>query len=51
VHLTVAGKDRSGDLGVEVAAAAAQLQASGSVGARRRNILALVLKAAADRAD
>jgi len=51
VHLTVAGKDRSGDLGVEVAAAAAQLQASGSVGALAPEHSALVLKAAADRAD
>jgi hypothetical protein len=47
----VAGKDRSGDLGRAVAADAARLQASGDVGALSPEHSALVLKAAADRAD
>ncbi len=51
MNLSVAGKDRSGDLGRAVAADAARLQASGDVGALSPEHSALVLKAAADRAD
>ena len=51
MNLTVAGKDRSGDLGQRVAAEAAQLQASGAVGALSPEHSALVLKAATGRAD
>lgn len=51
MQLTVASKDRSGDLGRDVAAAAARLQASGTVGALAPEHSALALKAAEDRAD
>ena len=51
MNLTVAGKDRSGDLGRDVAAEAARLRASGTVGALSPEHSALALKAAADRAD
>ena len=51
MNLSVAGKDRSGDLGRQVAADAARLQASGAVGALAPEHSALVLKTATDRAD
>ena len=51
MHLTVAGKDRGSDLGQEIAAAAAQLQASGTICALSPEHSALVLKASTDRAD
>ena len=51
MNLTVAGKDRSGDLGQQMAAEAARLQATGTVGALSPEHSALVLKAAADRPD
>ncbi len=51
MKLTVAGKDRSGDLGRDMAADAARLQAAGSVGALAPEHSALALKAATDRAD
>ena len=51
MNLSVAGKDRSGDLGRAVAADAARLQAAGDVGALSPEHSALVLKTATDRAD
>lgn len=51
MNLTVAGKDRTGDWGRQVAAEAAQLQAAGAVGALSPEHSALALKASADRAD
>ena len=51
MNLSVAGQDRGGDLGREIAAAAERLQASGAVGALAPEHSALVLKAATDRAD
>ena len=51
MNLTVAGEDRSGDLGRQVAAEAARLQATGTVGALSPEHSARMLKAAADRPD
>ena len=51
MNLTIAGKDRSGDLGRDVAAEAWRLQASGTIGALSPEHSALVLKASADRAN
>lgn len=51
MNLSVAGKDRSGDLGRAVAADAARLQAAGDVGALSPEHSALTLKASADRAE
>jgi hypothetical protein len=51
MNLTVAGKDRTGDLGRQMAEEAARLRTSGSIGALSPEHSALVLKSAADRAD
>ncbi|MGD9611943.1 MAG: hypothetical protein AB7V22_03490 [Kiritimatiellia bacterium] len=51
MHLTVAGKDRSADLGRQVAAAAARLQATASIGALAPEHSALSLRESSDGAD
>lgn len=51
MNITVAGKDRTGDLGVAVAAEAARLKSAGAIGALSPQHSALVLKASLDRED
>ena len=51
MQLTVGGKDRAADLGRQVAAEAARLQASGGIGALSPGHSALALRASADRDD
>ena len=51
MKLFVAGKDRTADLGPEIAAEAARLKASGSIAALSPQHSALVLKESLDRDD
>ena len=51
MKISVAGQDRTADLGPEIAAEAARLEASGSIGALSPQHSALVLRESLDRDD